>query len=182
MILEVTMTSWQGNAFYIDDPLSPVTGVISLQRTSNVELWCFFVVSLGKQLNKQCGCVWLRRHDAHVTSLFKYLLIPPGTTAIVPNPNPRTIAYPPPIQPLTIRPPPATTIPVALRLDVKKNHPTFTIGFFLPVSSALKRNAYINQDIKIICWCRQFLKPQIYFPWRTQHENIPDTNGSAYCR
>ena len=24
--------------------------------------------------------------------------------------------------------------------------------------------------------------PNVYFPWRTQHENIPNTHGSAYCR
>ena len=24
-------------------------------------------------------------------------------------------------------------------------------------------------------------KPKIYFPWRTQHENIPNTHVSAYC-
>ena len=28
---------------------------------------------------------------------------------------------------------------------------------------------------------KQFLKPQIYFPWWTQHENIPNNHGSAYC-
>ena len=28
----------------------------------------------------------------------------------------------------------------------------------------------------------QLPKPKIYFPWRTQHENIPNTHVSAYCR
>ena len=28
----------------------------------------------------------------------------------------------------------------------------------------------------------QFPKPQIYFPWWTQHENIPNAHGSVYCR
>ena len=28
---------------------------------------------------------------------------------------------------------------------------------------------------------REFPKHQIYFPWRMQHENIPNTHGSAYC-
>ena len=28
----------------------------------------------------------------------------------------------------------------------------------------------------------QLRKPQIYFPWRTQHENITDTHVSAHCR
>ena len=28
----------------------------------------------------------------------------------------------------------------------------------------------------------QLPKPKIYLPWRTQHENIPNTHVSAYCR
>ena len=28
----------------------------------------------------------------------------------------------------------------------------------------------------------QWHKPQIYFPWQTQYENIPNTHDSAYCR
>ena len=79
------MISWHGNTFYITGPLwgesighivpqelsnlffallahcernPQVTGGFPSQRASNVKLWCLFVVSMNKMLNKQLICWW----------------------------------------------------------------------------------------------------------------------------
>ena len=41
-----------------------VTGWLTLQKGSNVELWCFFYVGLKRLLSKQSSCLWFEtRHD-----------------------------------------------------------------------------------------------------------------------
>ena len=50
------MTSSNGNIIRASVPFcgeySPVTGGFPSQRDNNADLWCFFVVSLNKLLNK----------------------------------------------------------------------------------------------------------------------------------
>ena len=61
------MTSWHGNAFYITGCLWGKSIFIAWfppqgggGGCSNVELWCFFVVSLNKLLNNQSNYQWFK--------------------------------------------------------------------------------------------------------------------------
>ena len=45
----------------------PVIDGFPLQRTSNVELWIFYVISLNF-FNKKCSDRWMKHFDAYVTS------------------------------------------------------------------------------------------------------------------
>ena len=62
---KIMKTSCYENVFHITGHLwgnpPPVMSGFPSQRSSNTELWCFFVLSLNKLLNKQSSCWWFER-------------------------------------------------------------------------------------------------------------------------
>ena len=73
--------------------------------------------------------------------------------------------------------------PKQLILGTLSWHPIFMPLLLLWRSGTCRWNLRVTTtDITTGRWSdNQWHKPQIYFPWWTQHENIPNTHDSAYC-